>query len=217
MIDLTLTISKSTKTFPGSPEPAFIPWSFLDKDGYNLELLFMSSHTGTHIDAPYHFASHGLKVNQIPLTRLVGTAILFHIPYKKNNAFAITKDDIIRLEKDVAEKGYTLDRNSSIVFHTGWQKIATQNNFFTQNPGLDRSAAKYLASKGISLVGIDSPSIDLGTNSSFVAHHILADAGVLIVENLVNLEKIHSDTFDFVMLPLKLKGASGSPIRALAV
>ena len=58
-IDLTLTISKSIPSFPGSPKPQFILWSDIKDDGYNLELLFLSSHTGTHIDAPYHFVKNG--------------------------------------------------------------------------------------------------------------------------------------------------------------
>ena len=81
-IDLTLTISESIPSFPGSPKPQFIFWSDLKKDGYNLELLFLSSHTGTHIDAPYHFVKNGLKINQIPLDRLIGKATI--IKLRKN-------------------------------------------------------------------------------------------------------------------------------------
>ena len=66
-IDLTLTLSESTPNFPGSPEIQFLSWSNLKEDGYNLELLFLSSHTGTHLDAPYHFVKDGLKINQIPI------------------------------------------------------------------------------------------------------------------------------------------------------
>jgi kynurenine formamidase len=57
-IDLSLAISESIPSFPGSPTPQFIRWSDIENDGYNLELLFLSSHTGTHIDAPYHFVKN---------------------------------------------------------------------------------------------------------------------------------------------------------------
>ena len=66
-LDLTLTISKSIPSFPGSPTPQFLSWSDLQEDGYNLELLFLSSHTGTHIDAPFHFVKNGIKIDQIPI------------------------------------------------------------------------------------------------------------------------------------------------------
>ena len=78
-------------------------------------------------------------------------------------------------------------------------------------------AAKYLVKKKISLVGIDSPSIDLGLDSRFLVHHQLLDNGILILENLCNLEKISGVHFKLVVLPLKLKGATGSPVRAIAL
>jgi kynurenine formamidase len=89
--------------------------------------------------------------------------------------------------------------------------------YFTDNPGLSESATKYLISKEINLVGIDSPSIDLGKDKTFSVHKILAKNNILIVENLSNLNKISSKQFDFVILPLKLKDATGSPVRAIAI
>ncbi len=208
--DLSLTISKSIPSFPGSPTPQFIDWSNIENDGYNLELLFLSSHTGTHLDAPYHFVKNGLKIDQIPVERLVGKATLIKIERSKNTA--ITKSDITSFEK---ENGRILN-HASIFFHTGWQKNLKKENYFIENPGLDSSSAKYLASKKINLVGIDSPSIDLGKDESFKVHNILSRNNILIVENLTNLNKIKPIEFNFTILPLKLKDATGSPVRAVA-
>ena len=83
-IDLTLTISESIPSFPGSPKPQFISWSNLKDDGYNLELLFLSTHTGTHLDAPFHFVKNGMKIHQIPLNRLLGKAILIKLEKTTN-------------------------------------------------------------------------------------------------------------------------------------
>jgi kynurenine formamidase len=210
-IDLTLTVSKSIPNFPGSPKPQFIPWSTLKEDGYNLELLFLSSHTGTHLDAPYHFAKDGAKIHQIPLDRLLGNGLLIKIKKGKNQV--ITKNDLISFER----KNGNIPKYSSIIFHTGWQKNLNDDYYFINNPGLSESAAKYLVSKEINLVGIDSPSIDLGINKTFIVHKILAKNNILIVENLANLNKISSKQFDFVILPLKLKDATGSPVRAMAI
>ena len=209
-IDLTLTISKSIPTFPDSPTPQFVSWSSLQEDGYNLELLFLSSHTGTHIDAPYHFAEKGKKIHQIPLERLTGSATL--IKLRKNRNDPISKSDIINYEKMYGR----IHDHSSVFFFTGWQENLRSPNYFTENPGLNVMAAKYLASKKVNLVGIDSPSIDLGNDGSFSVHHILAKNDILIVENLANLNRISTNSFDFVILPLKLKGATGSPVRAMA-
>jgi len=211
VIDLTLTISENIPTFPGSPQPNFISWENIEKNGYNLELLFLSSHTGTHIDAPYHFLKKGQKIHQIVIKRLVTEAVLIKI--RKSADQAITKTDIERFEK----KHGIIDDGSTIIFHTGWQKNLQKKSYFLRNPGLAVSGARYLASKKINLVGIDSPSIDLGKDGKFSVHHILAKNGILIVENLANLEKIHSEKFHLIVAPLKLKNATGSPVRAMAL
>ena len=210
IIDLTLTISNRIPTFPGSPQPNFIPWEKIKDDGYNLELLFLSSHTGTHLDAPYHFLEKGAKIHEISLKKLVSEAVLIQSRKKSNES--VTKTDIQKFEK----KHGKIASFSSVIFYTGWQRNLQKKYYFTKNPGLSVSAAKYLASKKISLVGIDSPSIDLGTDSKFSVHQIFAKKGILIVENLANLEKIKSSKFHLVVLPLKLKNATGSPVRAIA-
>jgi len=210
VIDLTLTVSNKIPTFPGSPQPNFIPWENIKEDGYNLELLFLSTHTGTHMDAPHHFLEKGAKIHEISLEKLVSKAVLIKSRKKSNES--ITKTDIQKFEK----KHGKIDGFSSVIFSTGWQRNLQKKYYFTESPGLAVSAAKYLASKKISLVGIDSPSIDVGTDPKFSVHQIFAKKGILIVENLANLDKIKSPTFHLVVLPLKLKNATGSPVRAIA-
>jgi len=210
IIDLTLTVSDKIPTFPGSPQPSFIPWENVKEDGYNLELLFLSTHTGTHMDAPYHFLEKGAKIHEISLKKLVSEAVL--IKSKKKDGEPITKIDIQKFEK----KHGKIAGFSSVIFYTGWQRNLQKKYYFTKNPGLSVSAAKYLASKKINLVGVDSPSIDLGKDSKFSVHQIFAKKGMLIIENLANLDKIKSSKFHLVVLPLKLKNATGSPVRAIA-
>ena len=210
IIDLTLTVSDKIPTFPGSPQPNFIPWENIKEDGYNLEVLFLSSHTGTHMDAPHHFLEKGAKIHEISLKKLVSEAAL--IQCRKNGGQSITKTDIQKFEKNHGK----IENFSSVIFYTDWQKNLQKKYYFTKNPGLSVSAAKYLTSKKISLVGIDSPSIDLGKDPKFSVHQIFAKKGILIVENLANLDKIKSPTFHLVVLPLKLKNATGSPVRAIA-
>ena len=116
LIDLTLTISEDIPSFPGSPKTQLITWSNIKEDGYNMELLFLSSHTGTHIDAPFHFVRNGLKINQIPLDRLIGKGILVKIHKRKNTA--ITKSDILFFEKNHG----IIPNNSSVFFISRWIK-----------------------------------------------------------------------------------------------
>ena len=210
LLDLTLTVSENIPTFPGSPQPSFVQDKNIKNDGYNSELLFLSSHTGTHLDAPYHFQEKGEKIHEISLKRLVSSAIL--VKSRKKGDQPITKTDIQKFEK----KHGKIPSGSTVIFWTGWQKMIKNNSYFIRNPGLSVAAAKYLVSKKINLVGTDSPSIDLGKDKRFPVHHIFSKNNILIVENLANLEKIRSSKFHFVVLPLKLKGATGSPVRAIA-
>lgn len=209
-LDLTLSISSTLPVFPGSPKSHFIKWSTIKNEGYNLELLFLSSHTGTHVDAPLHFVQNGKTIDKIPVSRFVGSSYL--IKLKKSNLELITRTDIENFEK----KYEKIIPNSNVIFYTGWQKNLKKEYYFHENPGLSRTAALYLASKKVNLVGTDSPSIDSGDNKKFVVHRILSKNQILIVENLANLEKIKNHLFFLVVLPLKLKSATGSPVRAIA-
>ena len=210
-IDLTLPVSEKIPTFPGSPQPIFIQWENIKDDGYNLELLFLSSHTGTHLDAPYHFLEKGKKIHEISLKRLIINAILIKI--RKRGDQAITKTDIQKFEK----KHGKIPNESTIIFWTGWQKMIKNDSYFVKNPGLSVTAAKYLISKKTNLVGIDSPSIDLGKEKRFLVHHLFAKNDVLIVENLANLDKIKSWKFQLAVLPMKLENATGAPVRAVGI
>ena len=210
-IDLTLEISNKLPSFPGSPNTQFIPWADKKSDGYNLELIFFSSHSGTHIDAPYHFMEKGVGIDKIPLKKLITNALICRV--KKGSSGLITLKDITDFE---ARSG-TIYPNQAIVFETGWSKNISKKDYFTKNPGLSSSAAKYLLKKRVSLIGIDSPNIDAGKDSKFHVHHILLKNGILILENLCNLDKIPGSYFRLIVLPLKLKNATGSPVRAVAI
>ncbi len=134
------------------------------------------------------------------------------IKVKGTPSYGITKNDIVRFES----KDGAIPAESAVIFHTGWNENLSKKGFFEKNPGLSVSAAKYLSSKKINLVGIDSPSIDIGTDGSFSAHKILLKSDILILENLCNLGKIKKTHFGIIALPLKLHGATGSPVRAIA-
>jgi arylformamidase len=206
VVDLSLKISQSIKVFPGSPQPCFVPWTSFSKHGYDSEALFISTHTGTHMDAPSHFAPSKPSIDRIPVGRFVAEAAIIRIPRKANELVEVTE-----------LKNHEIRKNDAVVIATGWEKKIRVKNYMTENPGLSAEAARFLTSKNISLVAIDGPSIDAGADPAFSAHKVLLSKNVLVVENLCNLERIKEHRFMFVMAPLKLQSSSGSPVRALAV
>jgi len=206
VIDLTMRITPSIRVFPGSPKPSFIPWSRFDYHGYDAEAMFMSTHTGTHVDAPSHFAPGLASIDRIPASRLVCNALLVRAPKRANEL--IEPADLVNRQ---------IRKGDAVVIATGWEKRAAKSNYMTENPGLSGQAAIYLAGKKINAVGIDGPSIDAGSDVKFAAHNILLPRNVLAVENLCNVRKITMNRFTLVLSPLKLGSATGSPARVLAI
>ena len=226
VFDLTMKITPSIRVFPGSPQPSFIPWSRFDINGYDSEAMFMSTHTGTHVDAPCHFKPGLASIDMIPPDRLVCNATLIRVEKKANQLIE---------QQDLGDD--QIIQGCAVVISTGWEKRSGNSNYMSENPGLSKQAARYLSRKKVNAVAIDSPSIDAGadTKEKFVAHNILLSSNILVVENLCNLDKIArrksssssnsnssatttaTTTFTLIISPLKLGGATGSPARVLAL
>jgi kynurenine formamidase len=202
-----MEIVPSMRVFPGSPQPSFIVWSKFEIHGYSSEVMFLSTHTGTHIDAPSHFIRDSSTIDKIKVSRFVSRSILIKIPKKADQQ--ITLNDIINCK---------INANDTVVFATGWEKWSKKDNYMINNPGLSLDAAEYLVSNRVNAVAIDGPSIDRGVDNNFDIHSTLLSNDIPIIENLCNLEKLSSvKSFMLIVNPLKLVGASGSPIRALAL
>jgi len=210
IIDLTQTIKQEMHVFEGHVKPLTIPWARMDVHGYESELIFMSTHTGTHMDAPYHFDPAGKKIDEVPADTFVAAAALLNI--RKGAKEYVTKDDITSCEKKVR-----ITRGNAVVISTGWEAHVVKNDYLSCNPGLSKDAAEYLASKKVSMIGIDTANIDHPSDDNFTVHKIFLPKGMLIVENLCNLKRIKQPSFRLIVLPLKIKGASGSPVRAIAI
>lgn len=202
-----MEICPSMRVFPGSPQPSFIEWSKFEIHGYSSEVMFLSTHTGTHIDAPSHFIPDSRTIDKIKVSRFVSRSILIKIPKKADQQ--ITLNDIINSK---------IHANDTVVFATGWEKRFKNDNYMINNPGLSLDAAEYLVSNRVNAVAIDGPSIDRGVDNNFNIHSALLSNDIPIIENLCNLEELSSvKSFTLIVNPLKLVGASGSPVRAIAL
>ena len=157
IIDLSQSISSNIKLYPGSPNFYFLKWSKYSIDGYDSEAIFLSTHTGTHIDAPSHFIEGTESIDDIDTNRFVMNDVHLLKIFKSSNEL-ITVEDIINSKIDIKE-------NDSIIFSTGWEHNYNSNNYINTNPGLSPEAAIYLSNKKINAVAIDSPSIDSAIES----------------------------------------------------
>ena len=208
IIDLTLEIDESIQVFPDSPKVNILQWSNFDNHKYSSEVLFSSTHVGTHVDAPYHFQKYGNTVEKIPLNRLIINENIKVLKIEKKDDEKIEAGDLME---------YNIMKNDTILINTNWVLNRALDRYFNKNPGLSEAAAKYLAEAEINLVGIDGPSIDPAIDHDFNSHRIFSAKDIPIIENLINLDRLLNKKFTFVVLPLKLKNCSGSPVRALAI
>lgn len=189
-----------------------------------------AEHGGTHIDAPIHFAEGKQTVDEIPLEKLVGSAIKVDVSEKaKNNPdYLISVDDLKAWE---VKHGMQIPDASIVLLETGFSQFypnkvrymgtalrgvdAVQ---FLRFPGLDPEAAIWLIeNRNIHAVGIDTPSIDYGQSQYFKTHVALMTNDIPAFENLTKLELLPEKDFNIIALPMKIKGGSGSPLRIVAL
>ena len=114
----------------------------------------------------------------------------------------------------VAPHAERLRKTRRVVFNTHWHHRWGADDYFTAHPVITGPAAKFLVDCGVVLVGVDTPSVD---RPPYPAHLELLGAGLLIVENLTNLDSITGDEFELIALPLAIHGRDGSPVRTVAV
>jgi kynurenine formamidase len=224
VVDLTQTIHDEMQIYAGDPAPAIRRFLTHDKDYCHVDMIRLGSHTGTHVDAPYHFLKDGMKISEIPVQRFIGSGVLLDVSGKSDRE-PIEPGDIEPYRSDI-EKG------DFAVFMTGWDRYLGTPRYL-QHPCLSAGGAGLLLELGVVLVGIDALNIDFTSpdvNSSdgpaqdagdedqdYPAHDILLGNNILIVENLCNLDKIKQVRGLYSFLPLKLKDSDGSPIRAVFI
>lgn len=204
--DITLTLSAEIPTWPGDPK--FIMERF-DKieagDNTNTTRFEMSAHTGTHVDAPYHFINHGKGVDQLSLKILTGRVYVLHLA----DLSVITAADLEKADIPPRTRRLLIrTRNSEY-----WAKGVKE--FQTDFVGLTADAADYLVKRGVKLIGVDYLSV-APYKQSRPTHEILLRNNVVIVEGL-NLAEVAQGRYMLYCLPLKLKGADGAPARAILI
>jgi arylformamidase len=202
--DVSVPITNTMPVWPSDPPVQLTPKSHLSRDGtqtVRLTKIDMGSHTGTHIDAPWHFLENGKRLNEIPLTRLIGAALVVLLENKKS----ISKVDL----ESINLLGY-----ARILLKTDNSKHWNDKTFYEDFVYLEPDGAQYLVDKHVNVVGIDYLSIDQFKSVKHPSHFVLLENEVVILEGL-NLSRIEPGPYNMTALPLNLQEVDGAPTRVI--
>jgi len=210
LIDLSHPLEHGQLNFPLDPKISVVVHNTVAAIGYNITQISMSTHQGTHVDAPFHFYDDGTTVDKMRLDQFYGPATLIDLAPRGR----LRPKSPITPEM-FAPHANKFHRGAKIIYRTGWSRKFGTPEFFSDFPTLTLDAARWIASRRIGLLGMDTPTPSADWKE---CHHILLRKGVeiVIVEGLTNLEKLPAE-FIFVGFPLSIKGRDGAPIRAVAV
>jgi arylformamidase len=180
--------------YPGDTRPAFVQE---DRGHYLISDIRMSTHTGTHIDAPSHYLKTGDTIDTIPLSHLVGRCRVLDV---RRAGSTITADHL-------RDRIGGVER---ILLKTTFSGVET---FAQDYPCLTEDAAEFINRNGIRCIGIDSPSIE-SYNGNGKVHRDLLGHGCIIIE-LLDLSSVGEGDYEMAALPLRLAGLDGSPVRVI--
>ncbi len=210
LIDLSYPLEHGQLNFPWDPKISVVQHNTVSSIGYNITEMSLSSHQGTHLDAPFHFYDDGKTIDQMLLDGFYGPAALVDLA---PNRYLEAKTPLtVEMFEPFADK---FQPGAKIIYRTGWDRMFGKADFFSDFPTLTLEAARWMADKKIAMLGMDTPTPSTDWKE---CHLILLKKGVeiVIVESLTKLEKL-PDEFTFIGFPLNIKGRDGAPIRAVAL
>ncbi len=202
IFDISQTLTDKIAVWPGD-QKFRVRWSMRLRQGdaCNVSAITMSVHTGTHLDAPYHFDDSGADIAGVDLAACMGPARVCVVP-----------DDQLGIGTAFLER-HEWQRVERVLFRTRASALPT-DKFPRDYQCLTQDGAEFLGRLGLRLVGIDSPSLDAFDSKTMTCHKILLSSGVTILEG-VRLERVPPGDYELICLPLKLAGLDGSPVRAI--
>ncbi len=204
--DVSLLLTEDLPLWPGDTGISMKLSSRLNNrgDSCNVTHLEMGVHTGTHIDAPFHFEPEGVGVDQLPLNVLIGPCRLFEMNDLRES---IDRSHLESLNLEGVTRVLFKTKNSAWwaqddkIFHSDFIYLTTDG-------------AHCLLEHGVKLVGVDYLSVERLNNPGHPTHHALLKKDVIIIEGL-NLSKVSGGDYELIALPLKLMGADGAPTRVV--
>ena len=231
LVDLTYPFDEHTLYWPNSPSAfelkqlahGMTPGGYF----YAANLFCAPEHGGTHLDAPIHFAEHGLTADAIPLRQLIGPAVVIDIAPKTaaDADYRLTADDVRAWES----RNGVIAAGTIVLLRTGWgSRYPNRKAYFGDDtpgatdklhfPSYGEAAARLLVGeRHVAALGIDTASIDYGQSKDFIVHRVAMAANVPGLENVANLDRVPERGATVIALPMKIGGGSGAPLRAVAI
>ncbi|MED4018772.1 arylformamidase [Sutcliffiella cohnii] len=199
-IDISQPLDETLAHWPGdTPFSYKLTYTKEQTGSVNIGQMTMSLHSGTHVDAPFHFHNDGEKILDLELDVFIGKARVVDLSsFEKIDEVALSQVD--------------LDGVTRLLVKTS---VPNRPNHFPNSiPYVTADGAAYLSSKGVRLIGVDVPSVDSLDSKELEGHHALHRHQIYILENLM-LDRVAEGEYELIALPLALKDADGSPVRAV--
>ena len=197
--DVSVSLYNGMPVFPGDPPPDIKRALSMPVDPFNVSLMCMGTHVGTHVDPPIHFVEGGYTVDRIPLDHLYGPARLVGRP----DVDAVTDAELEGIQSDI------------ILLKTRNSALWASDRFHTDYVYLDASGARWAIDHKVKTIGIDYLSIGSFEGGEAV-HRLLLGAGITVIEGL-DFRKVEPGEYTLACLPLKIKDGDGAPARAFLI
>jgi kynurenine formamidase len=213
IVDLSIVVDDGTQVFPGDPVPSLRQATRIETEGFNVLSVSLGSHTGTHVDAPYHTEPAGRRLEQLDLSLFVGPGVIADLTgHEPRRPIAWS---------DLGPVADRLRPGSILLLRTGWSERHLGSPRYYDHPFLDAGAAREVLVRGVRTIAIDALNPDetvVDGTGSFPVHELVLGAGGVIAENLTNLSDIAVSDPLISLLPIRLGGdADGAPCRAVAL
>ena len=206
-IDLSFVIENKMPGFPGDPDAEIRDLSTVAEAGCAMKSIFITTHIGTHIDAPAHMIEGGKTLDDFPLEKFFGSAVVLDV---RDQAGGEISSERLGGAEDLPGVDFLL-------LYSGWDEKFGTDGFFRDFPVLSEEAARAIGRSKIKGVGIDVLSFDPVDSPTFPIHKILLATETLLIENLRGLGRLpFNRPFQFAAMPLPVKKADGAPARAAA-
>jgi kynurenine formamidase len=218
VVDLSHELYDEMPTYPGARRVATEVINTHDEDGFQITGLQLTTHHGTHVDAPVHFSTgQRTTLSEVPIADLVGEGVVLRVPRNPDEAI-----DAALLEEALARHGEDLPERPIILLHTGFHDRHGQDAelYGRHHPYVTADGAAWLVAHGARVVGLDSSGFErhgAPIPDQSVAHNTLLGAGVILIEELVKLDQVDFPRPLIVVAPLPVRNADGAPARVLAL